>query len=211
MRIFLDSGDYRQFVYQLGDMAEKFEIECWGYCVMPNHYHAILRPTLPNLSLAVAELNGEYAKWWNRRHQRVGHTFQGRFKDQIVERDGYLVTLCRYVARNPVRGGLVDDPAKWPWSSYAATIGPLPAPPFLTLGPVLANFGDDDIATLRARFAAYVLGDPLEEALEDRIRSKERVLGHRAFKDAVRRQAGASPAGTPEPLAEPGKAVGVAV
>ena len=191
MCIFLDSGDYRQFVYQLGDVVEKFRVECWGYCVMPNHYHAIFRPTLPNISLAMAELNGEYAKWWNRRHQRVGHTFQGRFKDQIVQSENYLLTLCRYVARNPVRAGLVDDPATWPWSSYPATISTKPTPPFLTLAPVLAQFGDDSVATLRARFSAYVLGDPQEEALEDRIRSDERVLGDRAFKDAIRRDASA--------------------
>ena len=123
MSIFLDDVDYRQFVYLLGDVVESLEIECLNYCVMPNHYHATLRPTLPNLSEGVRLINSRYAQWWNRRHERVGHVFQGRFKDQIVQQEGYLQALCRYIALNPVRAGLVDSPDNWEWSSYAATTG----------------------------------------------------------------------------------------
>ena len=202
MQIFLDNIDYRQLVYLLGEVVEKFQIECWDYCVMPNHYHATLRPTQPNISEAIRHLNGGYALWWNLRHRRVGHVFQGRFKDQIVQSDRYLRTLSRYIARNPVRACLVDDPAKWPWSSYAATVGLKPMPSFLTASAVLAQFGEADIWTQRARFAAYVLGEPEEEALEDRIRSNERVLGDRAFKDTLRDTAHAPTTESPGRRAE---------
>ena len=90
---------------------------------MPNHYHATLQPSQPNLSEALRRLNSVYARWWNERHQRVGHVFQGRFKDQIVDRDSYLLTLSRYVVMNPVRAGLVERPEDWRWSSYRATAG----------------------------------------------------------------------------------------
>ena len=89
MCIFLDEADYRQFVYILGDVVETFGLECWNYCLMPNHYHATLRPSRPNLSEAIRRLNSVYALWWNKRHQRVGHVFQGRFKAQVVDREGY--------------------------------------------------------------------------------------------------------------------------
>lgn len=190
MRIFLDDADYKQFVHVLGDVTEDLDIECWNYCVMPNHYHATLRPTLPNLSEALRRVNSIYAQWWNRRHGRVGHVFQGRFKDQIVQREGYLLALCRYVALNPVRARLVERPEHWEWSSYAATVGLRPSPSFLALTAVLHQFGEGERPILQARFAGHVLGNPDEGCCtEDRIRSSERILGDRAFKRAFRAEA----------------------
>ena len=186
MSIFLDDVDYRQFVYLLGDVVESLEIECLNYCVMPNHYHATLRPTLPNLSEGVRLINSRYAQWWNRRHERVGHVFQGRFKDQIVQQEGYLLSLCRYIALNPVRAGLVESPANWEWSSYAATTGLRPSPSFLAVDSLLHQFGAGERATLQARFAAHVLGNEHDaRSTEDRLRSNERILGDRAFKDSL--------------------------
>lgn len=187
MRIFLDDTDYRQFIYLLGDVVEEHDIECWNYCAMPNHYHVTLRPRRPNLSLAIKRLNSLYAQWWNRRHSHVGHVFQGRFKDQIVQREDYLQALCRYVALNPVRAGLAPHPSDWEWSSYAATVGVRTMPTFLSAPLVLGLFGGDDMRVMRDRFASFVLEPPATDAcLDDRIRSNERILGSSAFKSAVR-------------------------
>lgn len=185
MRIFLDDCDFRQFEFLLGMVVEEYDIECWGFCGMPNHYHAILLPTRPNISLAMQRLNGDYARWWNNRHDRVGHVFQGRFKDQIVQRETYLMTLIRYVARNPLRAGLVDDLAGWRCGSYRAFAGLESAPAFLSVESVLSQFGRADAATLQARFGAFVLGEHHDAALEDRVRSNDRVLGDRAFKTGL--------------------------
>jgi len=181
MQIFLDDGDYRHFVYLLGDVIEEFGIECWNYCLMPNHYHATLRPTQPNLSEAIRRLNSIYAQWWNRRHERVGHVFQGRFKDQVVQREGYLTALCRYIALNPVRANLTTRPEDWAWSSYAATVGLCPSPPFVAASSVLKQFGEGEDRILQARFVAYVLSDDERDCTGDRIRSNERVLGDGTF------------------------------
>lgn len=184
MRIFLDDTDYSHFVNVLREVVEEFDIECWNYCVMPNHYHATLRPTLPNLSEALQRLNSDYAKWWNVRHQRVGHVFQGRFKDQIVQCDRYLLALCRYVALNPVRAGLAQRPEEWPWSSYAATVGLTSQPTFVLIGETLRQFGDGDLDALQARFAEFVEGsDGL--AVDTRIRSSVRILGDKEFRTSV--------------------------
>lgn len=182
MRIFLDDMDYRKFVDVLAEVVEDSDIECWNYCVMPNHYHVTLCPTRPNLSEAIRRINSTYAQWWNNRHERVGHVFQGRFKDQIVERDEYLLVLCRYVALNPVRAGLSEHPEDWEWSSYAATVGLRPLRPFVAASSVLRQFGDDDESVLRKRFSAFVLSPITTECTDDRIRSSEHILGSKAFK-----------------------------
>ncbi|MEQ1758016.1 MAG: transposase [Vicinamibacterales bacterium] len=185
MPIFLDDCDYRQFTYLLGDSLSRWGIRCWNYCVMPNHYHATIEPALPNISQAIRQLNGAYGQWWNRRHGRVGHVFQGRFKDQVVDRDGYLLALSRYVVMNPVRAGLAKRPEDWPWSSYRATVGHTLVPAFLDASATLRLFGDGPETSLRADYASHVTAGSDDAALTDRFRSAERVLGSRDFKDEV--------------------------
>ena len=186
MEIFLDAIDYRHFVRCLGDIVDEFGIACWIYCVMPNHYHATLQPRHPNISEAIQQLNSIYAQWWNKRHGRVGHVFQGRFKDQIVDRDGYLLTLSRYVVMNPVRARLVDRPEDWAWSSYRATIGLEATPAFLAVASTLRLVGDDsDPHVLQQRFVRLATSTPVDHGAVDRIRSSDRILGSGEFKEWV--------------------------
>jgi REP-associated tyrosine transposase len=185
MQIFLDETDYGWFVHLLGDVVEQFNLECWNYCVMPNHYHLTLRTDEPTLSKAVHDLNGNYAQWWNKRHERVGHVFQGRFKEQIVQEQDYLVVLCRYVARNPVRGGLAMHPEEWKWSSYGMTVGIAAPLPFVASASVLRLFGDESSEVLQERFARYVSGTAVEDVTDARIRSTEKIIGDGAFKRSV--------------------------
>lgn len=185
MKIFLDEADYRHFVHVLGDVVDGAAIRCWNYCLMPNHYHLTVQPTKPNLSEAIRRVNSVYAQWWNRRHTRVGHVFQGRFKDQIVERESYLLTLSRYVVMNPVRADLVKRPEDWRWSSYRATVGLAPPSSFLAASATLELFGDGDVSTLQTRFASHVIARMDDVASLDRIRSNDRILGTNLFKDAV--------------------------
>lgn len=182
MRIFLDDVDYRKFLCVLGDVVDIFGVECWDYCVMPNHYHLALCPRKPNLSLAMRQLNSVYAMWWNATHSTVGHVFQGRFKDQIVQREGYLPALCRYIALNPVRAGLVADPADWPWSSYRSTAGLCANPGFLSSDPILSQFGAGDVAVMRELYKRHVGESIPADRVDERLRSKERILGDRPFK-----------------------------
>src|SRR5262249_51630322 len=152
---------------------------------MPNHYHLTLRSDEPTISKAVHDLNGNYAQWWNKRHDKVGHVFQGRFKEQIVQRQNYLFTLCRYVARNPVRSGLVANPEEWKWSSYGMAIGVAAPLPFVTSGLMLRLFGDESSEVLQERFARFVCGPPADDVTEARIRSSERIIGDAEFKRSI--------------------------
>ena len=177
MTIFLDDRDYREFIQMLRHVIERYKLECWNYCVMPNHYHATIRPLRPNLSRAMQQLNSRYANYWNRRHTKVGHVFQGPFKAQIVQDDGYARTLSRYVALNPVRARLVERPEDWRWSSYASTIGARPPLSFLADAGALALFGDVAQSTLRQRFASFVQAGGQDDIEDDRIRSSDLILG----------------------------------
>ena len=87
------------------------------------------------------QLNGVYTQHSNRRHRRVGHLFQGRYKGILVEADEYLLELSRYIVLNPVRAGMVRRTEQWPWSSYRATLGLEPAPAWLAVDALLAHFG----------------------------------------------------------------------
>jgi len=76
---------------------------------MDNHYHIVFETTEANLSKEMRHLNGVYTQYFNRRHERVGHVFQGRFNGILVERDGYLLELSRYVVLNPIRPGITNN------------------------------------------------------------------------------------------------------
>ena len=81
------------------------------------------------------------AQSFNRRHERSGHLYQGRFGSRLVEDDAYLLELARYLPLNPVRAGLCNTPGGWPWSSYAATAGLRATPCFLEAGALLETSG----------------------------------------------------------------------
>ena len=183
--IFRDDTDRARLIALLDAACERSKWRLHAYCLMPNHYHLTLQPGQPNLSEAMRRLNGNYGLWWNRRHQRVGHVFQGRFRDQIVDRDSYLFAVTRYVLMNPVRARLVKQPGEWLWSSYRATAGLAETPPFLSPSLTLRLFGDDAEAELRVRFRTFVSTVEDDPARVDRIRSGESVLGPRAFKAEV--------------------------
>jgi putative transposase len=186
MCIFTDDQDYLRFFGILERVLDDYSIECWIVCVMPNHFHAVMRPTLPNMPAAMQALNGSYALWWNKRHNHVGHVWQGRYKDPVVDTDQYLLALCRYIALNPVRAGLTTSPDQWRWSSYAATVGRAPQPLFLTVDPILGQLGDGSPASRRRNYAAYVEAEQNQQAEFDRIRSNARILGSSEFRRRVK-------------------------
>jgi len=118
-----DDGDRQAWVELLGDTCLRCNWRVHAWCLMTNHYHLLLEVPEGNLSIGMRQLNGVWSQQFNRRHGRVGHVFQGRFKAIAVERETYLLELARYVVLNPVRAEMVADAADYRWSSYGATIG----------------------------------------------------------------------------------------
>jgi hypothetical protein len=122
---------------------------------MGNHYHLLLETGSPTLSKGMKYLNGTYTQSFNRRHRRVGHVFQGRFKGILVQKDAYLLDLARYIVLNPVRARMVRRAQDWPWSSYRATAGLGEPAACLTTDWVLAGFGDTR-ASAQERYRGFV-------------------------------------------------------
>ena len=136
MPIVRDALDYQRFVEFLEGAAARTGIECHGWTVMPNHYHLIVGSPEGTLSRGMHWLNSQYAQLFNRRHDRVGHLFQGRFGSRVITSDADLLGIVRYLALNPVRAGLVADPSEWRWSSYRFLQAPRTVPSFLFPAPI---------------------------------------------------------------------------
>ncbi len=107
---------------------------------MTNHYHLLMETPEANLAQIMKQINGIYTQRFNRKHQRVGHVFQGRFKSVIVDKDAYLLELCRYIVLNPIRAGMIEDPGRYRWSSFKATAGMIKTPKFLSTDWILRQF-----------------------------------------------------------------------
>ena len=186
MAIYYDDADRRQFLATLETVVERFRIECHAYCLMPNHYHLVLRTLEPNLSAGMQYLNSVYAQWWNKRHTRVGHVLQGRFKAQVVQRDGYFLEACRYVVLNPVRAGLVARVEDWPWSSYSATAGLRPQPPWLTTALIL---GTRPGPAWQRAYRVFIAAGASESEVTRAMRTDIAVIGDTVFAAAHREAA----------------------
>ncbi|HAC34313.1 MAG TPA: addiction module toxin RelE [Gammaproteobacteria bacterium] len=139
--IYDDDEDRAYWLDTIGRVCERFNWRVHAYCLMDNHYHLVIETIDANLSKGMRQLNGVYTQYYNRRHARAGHVFQGRFKAIHVDKETYLLELARYVVLNPVRAGMMKDIADWPWSSYPATVGSTAPPPWLETDWLLSHFG----------------------------------------------------------------------
>ena len=138
--IFFDDADRLAWLEVFAQTCKRFNWVCHAWCLMDNHYHIVVETIEGNLAQGMRHLNGVYTQTFNRTHKRVGHVFQGRYKAIIVEKDGYLLELARYVVLNPLRAGMVKDIADWHWSSYAAMLGTQAAPEWLQTDWILGQF-----------------------------------------------------------------------
>lgn len=155
--IFADDTDRRVFLDLLGKEVRQQGWICYAYCLMGNHYHLLIETPQPNLVRGMRRLNGVYTQAFNRRHARVGHVLQERYKAVLVDKDSYLLELCRYVVLNPVRAKLVRRPEDWPWSSYRAMVGKAQAAEWLAVEKVLSFFSG---RLAYRRFVAEGVGQP---------------------------------------------------
>ncbi|HZO97643.1 MAG TPA: transposase [Gaiellaceae bacterium] len=145
--IYADDHDRNRFLETLTEAVERCSWRVLTYCLMDNHYHLLLQTPLPNLSKGMQYLNSVYAERFNRRHSRVGHVFQGRFKAVLVQSGTHLLTELRYVVRNRVRAGLCSGLDDWRWAGHAAVLGAAPAG-VVDRSAVLALFDADPARAL---------------------------------------------------------------
>ena len=153
--IFRDDSDRGRFLEILASTIKRCHWLCHAYCLMDNHYHLIIETPEGKISRGMRQLNGVYTQYFNRRHKTVGHVFQGRFKAIMVDKESYLLSLCRYVVLNPVRIGGVTGPGQWKWSSYRATAGKIKSPSFLTVDWIVSQFGNSRVEAM-AHYKKFV-------------------------------------------------------
>jgi REP element-mobilizing transposase RayT len=139
--LYRDDVDRLEFLRLLAKVTVRHNWRGWAYCLMGNHFHFVLQIPDGGMSSGMQLLNTGYSMRTNKRYGRKGHLVRNRFYSKLVEDDAHLLELCRYVVLNPVRAGLCQSPADWPWSSYSASAGLEPAHPFLALDRVLRLFG----------------------------------------------------------------------
>lgn len=156
-----------------------------AYVLMGNHYHFLVETPDPTLSRGMRQLNGVYTQYFNRRHRRSGHLFQGRFKGILVEQGAHLTEMIRYIVRNPVRAKQCASAKDWRWSSYRAAAGMTKAPPWLHTAWIWQCFSSRSRAAGQAGFRAHVNGRRGEEyrpwqGLEGQI-----YLGSESFRKSL--------------------------
>jgi putative transposase len=199
--IYRDDVDRTSHLTVLAQSMERFDAQVLAYCLMDNHFHLVLHTRSANLSRLMRHLNGVYTQAFNRRHNLVGHLFQGRFKAILVDRDAYLLEVVRYVELNPVRAAIVSDPLAWPWSSYAAHVGQAPTPPWLDseglhgfmLGRAATGAADGRRA---ARAYAQHVADGVDRPLWETALRQQVYLGDEAFVEKMQRRADPSAKGS---------------
>lgn len=160
--IFPADAEKKKFLDCLQQAVRRYSLRIHAYCLMTNHYHLLLETPEANLSRAVHWINVSYAGWYNRRHRRSGHLFQGRFKALIIEADAYLTALSRYIHLNPVRAGMTHVPEAYPWSSCSDFLGERPTPEWLQTEQILAGFHPCREQAVRG-YRDYLAAEPRTE------------------------------------------------
>jgi putative transposase len=220
--VFFSKADRARFYLLLQEGVARFGHRVHAFCLMGNHVHLAIQVDATPLSRIIQNVAFRYTGYLNRRKERTGHVFQGRYKALLIDADSYLLELVRYIHCNPVRAGIVALPGQYPWSSHRVYLG-LETVPWLTTDWILSQFaGTEEKA--RALYATFVQDGISEErrgefhqgTYEGRILGDDTFSEHSLARAAERFQrrpgAGQIIAAvcaeygiTPETLAEPGK------
>ena len=121
--IFEDEEDKLRFIDTLGYYKEKSHYVIYGYCLMDNHVHLLIQEMDDPISKIIKRISSSYVYWYNKKYKRCGHLFQERFKSEAIETEAYLLTVLRYIHKNPVKAGVVKSEEEYFWSSYYDYIG----------------------------------------------------------------------------------------
>jgi REP element-mobilizing transposase RayT len=137
--VYFDDDDRALYLLLLGRVVVKMGWHCLSFCLMDNHLHLLVQTPETNLGKGMQRLHGVYAQSFNERHGRVGHVFQGRYGNELVQDDEQFWTVARYIVRNPVEAGLCRMAEEWKWSSHRGVIEGT-APEWVDRGRLLERF-----------------------------------------------------------------------
>ena len=180
-KAFMDVKDQRKFLGYLAKYADLYSFRIHGWCLMSNHFHLLLESgSEDGLSKLMHRLLTAYTVYYNRRHVRHGHLFQGRFKSLIVDKPTYLLAVSRYIHLNPVKERRSEKPEKFRGSSLRFFVDG-GEPEYLYTGEILKWFGGN-----RERYAEYVR-DGMDEEIKPEI-LRQRYVGGEVFAERTKRR-----------------------
>ncbi len=178
--VYRTEQDYEYFLELLENMHEKYGLWVHSYCLMSNHYHLYLETPNGNLSKIMRQLDGNFTQKFNKRHNRVGPLFQGRYKATLIDQDSYSLRLSKYIHLNPVKAKMVDKPEKYKWSSYSAFLGKNTSLNFLKTDWLLGQFHKSKKSAIK-EFKKFTLQTEEAEWSPEKEAYKGIILGSSSF------------------------------
>jgi REP element-mobilizing transposase RayT len=185
-KIFYEDGDRERFLEVFKRTKERYGYLLHAYALMDNHYHLLIETPKANISQIMQNINTSYTVYINKKYQRSGHLFQGRFKGIVIDKDEYLVTLSRYIHLNPLRAKIVQKPEDYQWTSYRAYTDKTGKISFVDTEDTLSYFSSkkaDALKKYRAFVEAAIGGE------ENPFKNVEAgiILGGKRFKTKIMR------------------------
>jgi REP element-mobilizing transposase RayT len=173
--LFEETADYAMLLGALKEIKDDLVLKVVAYCLMSNHVHLLIAETRPgDIITAMRRLLVRYACWFNRKYQRSGALIANRYKSEVVEDDGYLLALVRYIHQNPVVSGMARHAADYRWSSYGEYVGD--RTPLVEVSVILDVLSPDGRAAISEFEDMHLVIDSTDHSLPDRvIRSDEQV------------------------------------
>jgi len=183
--IYFSDEDRTYFLKCLGDAFERYQSIIHVYCLMENHYHLLVETPLGRLSKIMHFINTSYSVYFNKKHERSGHLFQGRFRAILVQAEEYARELGPYVHLNPVRAAVVNVPEEFAWSNYREYLGTVNPQPWTSTSLILSAFGTD-LGSARMRYSEYVMWR-LRQKLPNPLNAAEAsgILGKPEFVERI--------------------------
>ncbi|ACZ11361.1 transposase [Sulfurospirillum deleyianum] len=143
-KVFEDEQDKAKFIELMGNIAREFKFNIHAFCLMENHYHILLENKRENLSAGMRQLNAQYASYFNKRHDRVGHLWQDRFKSWYIFDKHHLFKLFKYIETNPIHAKLIQNVGEYPYcASYSILKDAIPL--FLENSFVLREYNPQEL------------------------------------------------------------------
>ena len=171
--VFYDDEDFKRFLNIMEQMKSQKEYLVFGYCLMGNHVHLLIQERIDFISRLMSRIGTSYAWWYNRKYERSGHLFQGRYASECVENETYLRTVFRYIHNNPVKAGLVKDPEEYRWSSIHAYYGTTELPPGLTEPDFILDIIDPNRAKALQSLREFMKCENEDECLDDTVKKRK--------------------------------------